>query len=282
MSKRQNRPNEREPMESYREDSLGQAPYAPEALAQARRAHRRRRSGALFKSLILLSALSIGIVVAQKVVFRLETVYVIGNEQKTPQQVVTAAGLSRGRNMLAIEEADVAAALAKDYTIIFEGMQKEYPNTLYLYISERRVAAAMQCRGDLYTLDEDGMVMSLEGSAAAPSGIPMVTGFDVSNVYVGRILSVKESGQLEAYCRIMEELRLQLYADQVSEINLRDPENLYMVTVEGISVRLGDQSYMRAKIGSVRTCMGRLRQLGDISGALDVTIPETPKFMPDK
>ena len=49
------------------------------------------------------------------------------------------------------EEEDVAKALSQDHTIIFKGMQKEYPNTIYLYIEERKTVAAMQWLGILYT-----------------------------------------------------------------------------------------------------------------------------------
>lgn len=281
---RKNRRDVQEPVEAYGEyqEVQADAPAAAAAAVHARAKSRQRRTGALIKSLVLLAVLSVGIVVAQKAIFRLETVYVIGNEAKTPQQVVMAAGLARGRNMFSIEEADVAAAMAKDHTLIFEGMQKEYPSTLYLYVKERRVAASMQWLGMVYTLDETGMVMSQENSMSVPAGLPVVTGFQANGIRVGQFLTLKTAGQMEAYQSIMEELRLQMYADQVSEINLATPDNIYLVTVEGVMVRLGDASYMRAKIGAVRTCMGRLRQLGGISGVLDVTIPETPKYMPDK
>jgi len=79
----------------------------------------------------------------------------------------------------------------------------------------------------------------------------------------------------------MSELDLQMYASQVSEINLADPENLYLVTAEGVTVRLGDAKYMQAKIGAVRTDMAYLRQLGKKGGILDVTTPEDAKYMPE-
>ena len=192
-----------------------------------------------------------------------------------------ASGLVRGRNMITIEEVDVAEALSKDHTIIFKGMQKEYPNTIYLYIEERKTVAAMQWLGILYTLDGEGVVMAESTSSIPPAGMPVVTGFRVSNISVGQQLAVRSQGQLEAYRVIMEELELQMYQSQVSEINLADPDNIYLVTAEGVTVRLGDANYMQAKIGAVRTDMAYLRQLGKTSGILDVTTPEDAKYMPE-
>ena len=282
---------EREQFEAYGEytydylhtqDGAGDAQTPAQPSVQAvRRAQKRRRTHGFFKFLGLLTVLTIGLAVGQQTLFRLETVYVVGNEEKTPQEVVMASGLVRGRNMITIEEEDVAEALSKDHTIIFKGMQKEYPNTIYLYIEERKTVAAMQWLGILYTLDGEGVVMAESTSSIPPAGMPVVTGFRVSNISVGQQLAVRSQGQLEAYRVIMEELELQMYQSQVSEINLADPDNIYLVTAEGVTVRLGDANYMQAKIGAVRTDMAYLRQLGKTSGILDVTTPEDAKYMPE-
>lgn len=247
----------------------------------AARAHKRRRVHGFYKCLIVLSVLTIALVVAQETVFRLKTVYVVGNEAKTPQQVVVASGLVSGRNMFSITEEEVAAAFEADHTIVFRGMQKEFPNTVYLYIQERKVAAAMQWLGVLYTLDEQGMVMAEKSTSEIPDGLPVITGFRVSNINVGQQLMVRSARQMEAYRAVIGELQLQLYADQISELNLADPDNLYLVTAEGVTVRLGDAKDMRAKIGAVRTDMAYLRQLGTRAGILDVTTPEDAKYMPE-
>lgn len=282
---------EREQFEAYGEytydylhtqDGAGDAQTPAQPSVQAvRRAQKRRRTHGFFKFLGLLTVLTIGLVVGQQTLFRLETVYVVGNEEKTPQEVVMASGLVRGRNMITIEEEDVTEALSQDHTIIFKGMQKEYPNTIYLYIEERKTVAAMQWLGILYTLDREGVVMKESTSSTPPAGMPVVTGFRVSNINVGQQLLVRSENQMEAYREIMEELELQMYQSQVAEINLADPSNIYLITVEGVTVRLGDASYMQAKIGAVRTDMAYLRQLGKTSGILDVTIPEDAKYMPE-
>lgn len=276
-------------MESFEAYGEYQYSYQPEeaqpssaaAVERAQKAHARRKTHVFFRFLILLTIVTVGVVVAQQTFFRLQTVYVIGNEEKTPQQVVIASGLARGHNMLSIEETDVARAMAEDHTIIFKGMQKEYPSTIYLYIEERKTVATMQWLGMLYTLDGQGMVMTEENSSILPAGLPVVTGFKASSVMVGQLLGLRDTRQLEAYQTIMYELEQQLYADQVSEINLANPENIYLVTLEGVTARLGDASSMRAKIGAVRTDMAYLRQLGKTGGILDVTVPEDGKYMPE-
>lgn len=264
------------------EEQTGEAPVSPAVrVARVRRARRRRKTHIFFKLLTLLVIITVSIVVLQGTVFRLQYVYVIGNENKTPQQVVMASGLVKGRNIFSISEEQVRQNLAKDHTIVFLSMQKEYPSTIYLHIEERKTVAVMQWLGIQYALDAEGIVMDEQNTTTLPAGLPVVTGFRVTNVNAGQPLMVRSEKQMIAYKRIMEELDLQMYADQVTEINLANVDNLYLVTVEGITVRLGDSSYMQAKIGAIRTDMGYLRQLGKNSGILDVTIPDDSKFMPE-
>jgi len=247
------------------------ASAAAMAAQRARKAHGRRQTSLFFRFLFLLTLVTVLIVVAQKMFFSLESVFVVGNEQKTPQQVVVASGLMRGQNMISITEEDVANAMAKDHTIIFRDMQKKYPGTIYLYIEERKTVAVMQWLGVLYTLDDEGMVMTQESSAVLPGNMPLVTGFQPNSVMVGQILNLRERGQLEAYQSIIYELHQQMYSDQITAMHLADVENMYLVTLEGVTVRLGSAEHMEDKIGAVRTCMGHLRQLNVSGGILDVT-----------
>jgi len=221
------------------------------------------------------------IILLQSVVFRLTTVYVVGNVNLTPQQVAAASGLVKGLNMFSISEDEVRQNLSSDHTIIFEGMQKDYPSTIYLYISERESVASIQWLGILYTLDDEGMVMDENNTTASPEGMPRVTGLQVTSIHVGQKLEVRNREQMQAYYDIISELELQYYLDQISEINLSDTDNLYLLIENGISVRLGTSEYMRAKIGAIRTDIPYLEQLGKSSGVLDVSTPEDAKYSPE-
>ena len=242
----------------------------------------RLRSRAITSRVIVLLAIVVGvIIVLQSTVFRLTRVYVYGNVNKSAQEIAAASGLVKGLNIFAITEDEVKRNLSKDHTIIFKGIQKDYPNTIYLYIAEREAVAATQWLGLLYTLDASGMVMDETNTTDKPADMPTVMGLIVTNIHVGQMLEVRDPEQLNAYYDIMSELGLQYYTDQVREINLTDPEDIYLLIANGISVRLGDRTVMRAKIGALRTDIAYLQQLGKTAGVLDVTTPEDAKYSPE-
>jgi len=240
------------------------------------------RSRAITGRLIfVLAAAVVAIIVLQGIVFRLKTVYVIGNVKRSAQQVASESGLVKGLNIFSISADEVRDNLSSDHTIIFLGLQKNYPSTIYIYISEREAIAAMQWLGLQYTLDGEGIVMSETSSMTLPTDMPNVTGLQITNVHMGQKLEVRNQEQMHAYYDIMSELGLQYFRDQITELNLSDTENLYLLTSTGISIRLGNRQFMRAKIGALRTDIAYLQQLGKTSGVLDVSIPEDAKYRPE-
>lgn len=243
--------------------------------------YRSQKHTLLGRLLFLLICVIVALVVLQGTVFRLKTVYVLGNKTKSPQEITMLSGLVKGTNIFSVDENDIRQRFAKDHTLELITMQKDYPSTIYLYISERFSVAAMQSLGMQYLLDDQGLVMEESNALLLPQDMPVVTGFQVTGIMVGQRLEVKDQRQISAYVSIMSELALQMYRDQISELNLSDSDNLYLVTVDGITVRLGNSDYMRAKIGAMRTDMAYLRQLGKTSGILDVSIPHDSKYMPD-
>lgn len=231
--------------------------------------------------IFVLAAMVLALILMQSFIFRLTTVYVVGNVAKTAQQVTAESGLVKGLNMFSITEDEVRENLSVDHNIILLGLQKEYPGTIYLYISEREAVASVQWLGLLYTLDDEGYVLDEQNSTAIPEGIPSVVGLQITSIHVGQKLEVRNQAQMQAYYSIVSELGLQYYRDQVTEINLSDTDDLFVQTVSGISVRLGTGDYMRAKIGAIRTDLPYLQQLGKTSGVLDVSTPEDAKYSPD-
>lgn len=244
--------------------------YAPVAV------HKPSRT--VFRLVAFLLVVSIALIVLQTVVFRLKTVYVIGNDAISSDHIAALSGLVRGENIFSVSEDKVRQNLEADHWIILDHMYKQYPNEVYLFVDEREIVATMQWLGIQYTMDIDGMVLEEYVGMDYPGKVPIVYGFAVSNATVGEYLAVRSKEQLIAYSSIVSELTIQRYEDQIVSINVSDPEQLTLLTKTDITVQLGNSDYMRAKIGAMRTDIVYLQQLGEASGVLDVSTPEDGKF----
>ncbi|MBQ6256439.1 MAG: hypothetical protein IJJ60_07615, partial [Clostridia bacterium] len=84
----------------------------------------------------------------------------------------------------------------------------------------------------------------------------------------------------KAYAALFEELEKQGWLSQVSELNFGDPESIYLVTRDGYSARIGDTTRLRAKIGTVRAVVAKLREMGKTGGMLEASIPGEAIYTP--
>lgn len=242
----------------------------------------RKANRGFFRFFTLLTLLTVGLVIVLQTLFRLEAVCVIGHETRSARDVINASGLTYGQSIFSIKTEDVARQVEKDHTLIFKGMQIKYPNLVYLQVEEREPVALMQWLGVHYVLDKDGLVMNETTGTDLIGTLPLVTGIRVSNAHKGQFLTVKSQVQLDAYCKLIVELNKQNYAGQVTEIRLNNPENIYLVTAEGISVRIGKAEDLKRKVQAIRTTMAYLRALGEDAGVLDVSVPTEAKYRSDK
>ncbi|MBR6187316.1 MAG: FtsQ-type POTRA domain-containing protein [Clostridia bacterium] len=229
----------------------------------------------IFTLLLILAAL----VILNESVLRIRKVAVVGNRKVDWETVVVAAGLNRSTGYFFVNETKIAEGINANRYLIFEKLEKVFPNTLTIYVRERAPVAKVAEMGAVYHLDEEGMVLekyntfNSDAQDESYDGLIVISGLKPKEMRVGRKMVAGSAAHGEAYLQLIRELTLQGYLSEVSELNVNDPENIYLTTRDGYTARLGDLSSLRAKIGTIRAVVPRLREMGLTGGLLEVTIP---------
>jgi len=239
----------------------------------------KKRSGVqtLILSLLLIIAV---ILILNASVFRIRNLAVVGNETFTWEQIVRQAGLEGSVGYFSLNEEKIRENINANRYLVYEGMEKQFPSSMILYIRERKACADMQVMGVSYRLDGEGMVLERDG-AVQPSGDRiLITGFQAREIKVGKIIVPGITSQMKIYLELMSELQLQQYMDQVSELNLTDPESLYLITTDGYTAHLGDGTNLRAKIGTVRGVVAKLREMNRRGGVIEASVPGEATYTP--
>lgn len=239
----------------------------------------RKRAGVITLLLTLALVLAVAVLLNESVL-KVRHVAVVGNQSIPWEDVVAAAGLSRAKGFFSLNEKEIAAGINANRYLVFERMEKQFPDGVTLYVRERVPVANVQVMGTFYQLDREGMVLERMTAAKPNDGLLIVTGFQAKDVRVGRIAVPATADHLDAYLKLMEEISLQGFADQVSELNLSDPDSLYLVTRDGYTAHLGDRTALRAKIGTVRAVVAKLREMGKTGGMLEASIPAEATYTP--
>lgn len=221
--------------------------------------------------IIVLIVVALGIVLLQSGIFVVREVRVVGTRQYGQDQVVAYAGIQLGQSIFSVEESVVAQGLSRDRYLILESLHIQYPDTVTLYVRERAPYAALTWLGVLVVLDEEGQILETSGQLDASLQIPVITGMQVDHLVVGTKLTCRNPAQIEAAWALLKELTLQAVSGRVSELNVSDLDNLYLITKEGMKVEVGNAGDMEQKIGMMRSVLDDLAARGIYTGSLDVS-----------
>lgn len=250
--------------------------------------HRKRKKAAkqtLRMTVLVVAALTILTVIACSQVFVVRDVMVVGNRNLLREEVVTQSGIEIGENLLGISRERLKKSLEQNRYIEYLGHGFDYRGTLTLQIQERLGMAVVYDLGYYYVLDHTGMVLEVAGSAY-PEHVagPKISGFSLepnSRITVGEKLPVHDRAQLEVMERMLGELEAASMLTRASELNVKNIENMYMITSEGAKVVLGDDAALRTKLLIAREVLSLREKAGDLLGAkIDVSNGKNAHYIP--
>ena len=250
-----------------------------ETVAETKRKPRRNRIW-LGVLLSLGVALVIGMIV-RGVVFTVRAAQVSGNVERTDEQILKTAGISLGQNMFSLDAENVARRVNGDHYLQFERLRMDWPDGVTLFVTERTPVAYANAYGMLYILAADGTVLENSDDIDNLPELPMVQGFQEGNIVVGKKVAPAASGRLRAYTTIVEELSIQGCLSQIQELNISQMDNIFLVTVDGYTVLLGNGDEIRAKVGAMRAVRLKLLEMEKTGGTINVSEdPVHPTYMP--
>lgn len=248
----------------------------------------RRHSGLISAAALLVLILAIAVILNESLL-KIHHIAVIGNEKVSWDEVVTAAGLKGSVGYFTVNERKIASGIESNRYLIFERLEKQFPDSLTIYVKERVPTVFVSEMGAVYVLDSAGMVLErreqnqnsdeLLGRALNEQMI-IVTGLKPKDLRVGRVMTAGSSNHMEAYRELLSELALQGFSSQVSELNITDPDSLYLITTDGYTAHLGNLTDLRAKIGTVRAVVDKLREMEKKGGMLEASIPGEAIYTP--
>ena len=242
-------------------------------------------SQTLAMSVLVVFVLAVLIVLACSQVFVVRDVMVVGNRNLLREEVVTQSGVQPGDNMLSLSDQTLRQALEQNRYIQYLGHSFDYRGTLTLRISERLGMAVFYDLGYYYVLDAQGMVLECAGSGY-PEGVagPKVTGFTLesnSRITVGERLPVHDQGQLEVMQTVLSELESTNLLGRVSEMSIKNTDNIYLLTSDGAKIELGDAGSLRTKLLIAREVLSVRKDQGDLLGAkIDVSNGRNAHYIP--
>ena len=237
-------------------------------------------------AVVVVTVLAVLFVLASSQVFKVRNVLVVGNRNLHKEEVIAQSGVQIGDNLLSLSDAELKKRLEKNRYIEYVGHEFDYRGTLTLRINERLGMGVVNALGLYYVLDASGMVLECAGSTFPDTVAgPKISGFsmdDNTRVVVGDRLPVRDSGQLESMKRVLTTLDSVGLLGRIAQLDVKNLDNLYLMTTDGAKIVLGDDSDLQTKLLIAREVLAVREPLGTVRGAkIDVSSGREAHYIPD-
>ena len=179
-------------------------------------------------------------VVAGLEIFHVDQINVRGNHRLSNGEVLAMLENLRGRSVLSVDLAEWRRALLKSPWVADASLRRTLPSTVDVVILERAPLGIGRMKGSLYLVDDRGVVIDEYGPSYSDLDLPIIDGLS----------SAPEEQHSNSYRallarRLLDALRVQNMASQISQIDVSDSRNA-VVLLEGdpTLIRLGNERFV--------------------------------------
>lgn len=187
--------------------------------------------------------------------FRARSIEVSGVERLGRDEVVQAAGLAVGQDLIALRPDSVRAALARLPRVKSVTVDRNLRREIRLAITERKPSALILL-AETWEIDDEGVLLPADASGHL-ADLPVIVGLPPETAVAGACI---DPPGLKAALRLAGRLAEAGLLNDVSDINVARPDSLLLVMQpEGVLVRAGDGDVPVRRLQAMQAARGDLK-----------------------
>lgn len=248
-------------------------PESGDELARRRKRKKkklRKKRGKTFFAVSVVVLALLGIITVVYFVLQVEKINVFGLQNKEPSEVLGMTDVTLGDNMLLVSKDKMESDISKNPYFVVERIEKDYPNSINIYIRERVAVASIACASESVLIDDEGYVLEI---CAANEGVELLRVFGISSTgfHTDQLLSDHADFHTATLVDILKHLKTEDLLEQIVLLDVSNPLSVYMVTDTDIRVQIGQPDMLDKKFSQLTEVMPRLREMGAAGGTLTLT-----------
>lgn len=209
-------------------------------MAARHRNRRRRRGRASFPLRLLgLAVVLAAVVGAVTMFFRINVMIVEGNERYTDEQIIAAAGVQPGDNLVLLNKYSVKQAVFDQLPYVETvAISRKYPDALILSVTECTAAAALPGGGGMWWLMSSGGKLLEETSQ--PAGVVKASGCTLDAPAPGgaAAFAQDDSYKLERLLALLREAEDKRLLEYIDALELSDGAQITFTYQQRFTVKL--------------------------------------------
>lgn len=253
---------------------------------KAKRRARKRISPETWKRLLIMGGIVVAVVLSLVIFFRVQTIEVIGNSYYSREEIVQAAGVAEGDNLLTVSRGGAAGNIMAQLPYIESvRVTHKLPNTLVVTVSEFDATYAVtDTAGDCYLITANGKatekIEPREARAHIQIEAPIIetpTVGEIVKVHAAEGEELAAQGQFDALTGVLQEIE---NADLVKQIVSVSVPSSYRITInyeDRFEVNLGNAEKLPDKLEFLKTVIAEQKDYA--TGTIDLSLSEGDKVV---
>jgi len=238
---------------------------------------KKKGKGLLIVAIILIIISGIGFLGYKTL--KIANIDVKGNSIISKEDIITLSDIQLGESLLAISNSKVEEKIEKNPYLIFDGLDRVFPDTIIINVKERVPKALVEYMGSYVQINGDGYILAIK-DGTADNTLPIIKGIEVKTTTVGSTIEIDNKYQLDQIKEIIAALEKEEVYDIITEINMKDPNAIVLSTNDGYTVKLGEFENIKYKINFFKATRDQLIQMGKTGGTIDITTGDKAYYEP--
>ena len=243
----------------------------------------KKKSGAA-KGQAVMGLLVLGLLVAAlgfiwSKATRIHVIEVTGVSQEDAELITERSGITSEMHVSDIDATDLGYRLGAFGKWEYLGMETDGYAKVILHMRTRTARAVVHYAGSFLVLDEYAQVMENRRDDPEYRWLEIL-GLQIQSATVGKELGTVDKNQVLSVSSVIMALDETGAYSKVKELNASDLDNLYVITVSGIRVNLGDSTDMVNKCNWMIGVLDSLESEGRSGGTIDVSTGTSAIYKP--
>ncbi len=263
-----------------------------QAKRDRKRPARRRTAIVVAAVLAVLVALAVGVIALMRApVFVIENLDVQGADHLTGDEISHLVNVPEGTTLLSVDADGIANSLKRDAWVEEVQVNRQFPSTLQVVVTERQVGAIIEVPTgstqlmQIWAMSTDGMwlmpIPARDSDVGKNISQKIYEDADSAMRIVGLPAGIKP--EIGTYCTddavndalsIVDGMTTEL-ASQVRTVSAADPSSTLLTLTNGVEIAFGDAQNIREK---ERICLEILSKNEGKVAYINVRVPERPTY----
>lgn len=210
-------------------------------------------------------------------ILRVKTINITGNVKKTEEEIIALSQIKKGDHMWFFNTEIAEKQIETDPYIAFSEVERSYPNTVNIKVTEKLAAAVIQSVSAYAVIDSQGYVLSID-DAASYDDILNVSGMGATGYKVGTYLGDENDFMARTLLSILDAMEKSGIKESVKSLDISNPMSIEMVMKNGIRVHMGQSEDAQKKFEKLVLVLPWLEQNGYLDGTVDISAKGDPVY----